>query len=124
MILANDTRLISLTKPLTMSILLFSTIQEHTGEAVAREMYKRGPRLVVVTMGSEGALVFDGQKILFHTALKVKVVDTLGAGDTFIATFLAHWVMKKDLPSCMELATQAAARTCTIFGAWEGSRLP
>lgn len=109
-----------------VDIAFFSTNpgEHNLAESVARSMYQRGPRLVVVTMGNEGAIAYDGQQIFFQPAQKIQVVDTLGAGDTFIGTFLAHWLMKKEIAQCMELATQAAAHTCTFFGAWEGSRLP
>ena len=108
-----------------IDIAFFSTNPgEHiSAETLAKSIFSRGPKLVVVTMGSEGSLVYDGN-FTFQPAQKVDVLDTLGAGDTFIATFLAHWVMGKSVAQSMELATKAAAHTCTIFGAWDGSQLP
>lgn len=107
-----------------VDIAFFSTVPGHRSEAenLARQMAARGPELVVVTLGDEGSLVYNGQ-FYYQPAISTKVVDTLGAGDTFIGTFLAHWVSEKSLPQCMELAARAAAQTCTVFGAWEGSRL-
>jgi fructoselysine 6-kinase len=96
---------------------------EHAiAETLAKRMFTRGPELVVVTMGSEGALAYDGH-FTFQPAQKIDVVDTLGAGDTFIATFLSHWIMGKSVADSMALASVAAAHTCSIFGAWEGSQL-
>lgn len=108
-----------------VDVAFFSTnSDEHSiAEKVAKTMYQRGPKLVVVTMGSKGSIAYDGH-VTFQPAEEVEVVDTLGAGDTFIATFLAHWVTGKAIDQCMALASKAAAHTCTIFGAWEGSRLP
>jgi len=71
-----------------VDIAFFSTnpgAQDHA-ESLARRMHQRGPQLVVVTMGNDGSIAFDGQQMFFQPAYKVEVVDTLGAGDTFIAT--------------------------------------
>ncbi|XDA98346.1 carbohydrate kinase [Sulfitobacter sp. LCG007] len=57
----------------------------------ARGVLDKGPRLVVLTRGSDGAtaLFADGQEV-HAPATKVEVVDTVGAGDTFNAGFLAR----------------------------------
>jgi fructoselysine 6-kinase len=86
-------------------------------EGLAREMRRRGPGLVAVTCGSLGSVLFDG-KTVFQPAYPVEVVDTLGAGDTYIGTFLGHWLQGRGIPECMHLAAQAASRTCTQYGAW------
>ena len=108
-----------------IDLAFFSTnTGEHViAETLAKRMFLRGPKLIVVTMGSEGALAYDGH-FTFQPAQKVTVVDTLGAGDTFIATFLSSWIMGNSVEKSMDLATKSAAHTCTIFGAWEGSQLP
>jgi fructoselysine 6-kinase len=85
---------------------------------LARQVAARGPRLVVVTLGREGSLAFNG-KCHQQPAIPAQVVDTLGAGDTFIGVFLAHWLKIKPLDQCLLKAAQAAARTCTHYGAWE-----
>lgn len=107
-----------------VDIAFFSTVPGHRAEAenLARQMSSRGPRLVVVTLGDEGSLAYDG-KVFYQPAVATKVVDTLGAGDTFIATFLAYRIEERSIPECMQLAAEAAARTCSLFGAWEGSRI-
>lgn len=47
-----------------------------------------GPRWVVVTHGSEGVSVVDHQNLYFHPSLNTTVLNTLGAGDAFGATFV------------------------------------
>jgi fructoselysine 6-kinase len=91
-------------------------------ERICPEMIARGPQLVVVTLGHDGSLAYDGA-FHYQEAVPTEVIDTLGAGDTYIATFLAHWLVEKPLDDCMQKAAAAAAHTCTLFGAWEGSLL-
>ncbi len=65
--------------------------QIETNEQVveaARALQKLGPRIVVITLGSRGALVIDGdQPPQFIAAEKVQAVDTTGAGDAFVGSF-------------------------------------
>jgi fructoselysine 6-kinase len=96
-------------------------LKEHAPE-FGREMVAHGPGHAIVTLGYEGSMVFtrDGSTF-FEPSQTVDVVDTLGAGDTYIGTFLAQIVLGKAIPECMKLATTAAARTCTYFGGFEDS---
>ena len=83
-----------------------------------REVLAKGPALVLVTRGGEGAWVFDG-KAFYHEGVKpVKVVDTLGAGDAFVARFLVELRGGKLIQEAMELASYSAAENCTYFGAF------
>ena len=86
-------------------------------EELAFEMFSTGRRLVVVTLGTGGSLACDG-KIYYQPAVPVDVVDTLGAGDAYIGTFLAYWLKGFDIPSCMKEASLQAAETCTHLGGW------
>ncbi|MHC1783987.1 MAG: PfkB family carbohydrate kinase [Anaerolineaceae bacterium] len=92
-------------------------------ETFSREISTRGPGLVIITLGDSGSLAYNGQ-FHYQKAVETRVVDTLGAGDTFIATFLAHLLAEKPIDECMRLAAEAAAHTCMVFGAWQGSLLP
>ena len=53
-----------------------------------REVMKMGPKVVVVTDGARGVYVATENKILFHPSLKINVVDSLGAGDSFGSCFV------------------------------------
>ncbi len=57
-------------------------------EAVARRWSESGPELVVVTRGGEGALAFHNGQRLEIDGVKVDVVDTVGAGDTFMGALI------------------------------------
>lgn len=58
-------------------------------EDVIRNWLDRGPKLIVVTRGSEGAIGYTREHTVTVMTEKVKVVDTVGAGDTFNAGILA-----------------------------------
>lgn len=102
-----------------VDLAFFSLPEARAGEAsdLAQAMHARGPRLVVVTFGSQGSLAFD-ERIYSQPAFPVEVVDTLGAGDTYIGAFLGHWLQGAPIPDCMEKASCTAAKTCTHLGGW------
>lgn len=58
-------------------------------EPLARRLLTRGARLVLVTEGATGAHAFTAGLALFEPSRRVRVVDTVGAGDTFNAGVLA-----------------------------------
>lgn len=95
--------------------------QRSLAEELARSKFSPGRRLVVVTLGKGGSLAYDGN-LYFQPAVPVKVVDTLGAGDAYIGTFLAYWLRGFDIPSCMENANLWAAEACTHLGGWSQSK--
>jgi ribokinase len=62
-------------------------------EDAARELIRRGVRQVVMTLGEEGALLVNETSSQHFPAIRVKAVDTTGAGDAFnagLATALAN----------------------------------
>jgi len=97
-------------------------------QSAARALLARGPALVVVTLGSEGAFgVCTGTQVR-AAAPSVDVVDTIGAGDAFGAALLA-WLSDHDrldrdlhldpeeLRAALEFACLVASITCTRAGA-------
>jgi fructokinase len=80
----------------------------------ARHLQSLGPKLAVVTRGSAGAVAFhSGTGEIKVPAPNADVVDTVGAGDTFNAGFLAHLAkadaLSKDRISAVPADTVAAA---------------
>lgn len=76
-----------------------------------------GNRLAVVTCGALGSIASDGTWIVAADALPIEaVVDTTGAGDTFIAGFLGAWLRKEPLRACLVAGSAAAAETCRHLG--------
>ncbi|GAB3559200.1 PfkB family carbohydrate kinase [Spelaeicoccus albus] len=86
--------------------------------ALAKTAITGGAKLAVVTRGAFGSVAFDGTNLWRQEAIPVKVVDTTGAGDTFIAAFLASYVNGRPITDCIQSASVASARTCTHRGGW------
>lgn len=63
----------------------------------------------VLTLGSDGAWYQHGSERLYQPALKVKAVDTTGAGDTFIGYYMAALQACLSVHECLVRATTAAA---------------
>lgn len=73
----------------------------------------RGAQRVVMTCGRRGAYYHDGALLYQVAALPVQVVDTCGAGDSFVAAFIAeHLLAGHPAALALERATEAAAFTC------------
>jgi fructokinase len=97
-------------------------------EALAENLLAEGVRLVVVTMGADGAFAASRRASASVPAVRVKVVDTIGAGDAFGAAVLAwlhdHGAVDLELDletdqleTALSFACRAAAITCTRAGA-------
>jgi 2-dehydro-3-deoxygluconokinase len=71
-----------------------------------------GPKIVIVTMGAEGALVATPQKRMVIPAIAVKPVDATGAGDTFDGAFLTEYLRSQE-PFAAALYANAAAGLAT-----------
>ena len=76
-------------------------------------------KLVIGTMGSNGSYVYkaDIDKTYFMGVTKTKVVSTVGAGDSYSATFLAEYFKGKDVLECMKKASEVSAKIVSQKGA-------
>ncbi len=70
----------------------------------------------VITRGSKGALVWDGQTLIDIDPVKVKAVDTVGAGDMFAGAFLYGRGRGWDHRRAGALASAASAKLVTSLG--------
>lgn len=76
-----------------------------------------GPRMVVVTLGHDGAVaIADGTPPLHQPAFPVDVVDTLGAGDAFAAGLATALIGDRPLGEALAVAAACGAITCTGRG--------
>lgn len=88
---------------------------------LARAVRELGPREVVVKRGERGAAAWDGQRWYDEPAVKVPVVDTVGAGDAFVAGYLWARLDGGDIPAALRAAAWNGAAVCTHAGDWEGA---
>lgn len=84
-------------------------------EDAARELGKLA-RTVVVKLGARGVLVFTEGETFRVAALKVRAVDTTGAGDSFNAGFLARFLRGAPIRECAQAGVAAAARCVRKVG--------
>ena len=71
----------------------------------------------LLTLGAKGSIYQENGRTLFQDAFHVKAVDTTAAGDTFTGYFLAAMARGNDIPTCLRLASKAAALTVAQKGA-------
>lgn len=93
-------------------------------ERLLDRLLRAGARVAVVTCGSLGSMASDGRDRAETTTAPAKVIDTLGAGDTFIAAFLDARLGGRPLRACLEAGRDAAAETCAHFGGFPQPPLP
>lgn len=79
-----------------------------------------GVHAVVVTDGSKGAYSVTAAGVVRQPAFPVRVVDPVGAGDAFVAGYLAGLLDDLDEPARMRQAAAAAAICVGAEGDWEG----
>ena len=72
---------------------------------------------VIITLGPEGAIAADGDKVWRVEALPVKAIDTTGAGDCFVGVLAAALMRRVSLPVAVRRAAAAGSLACTIVGA-------
>lgn len=74
-------------------------------------------KMLILTCGVNGSYVFTPGSISFVETPKVEVADTVGAGDSFTATFIAAILKGKKVSEAHKLAVEASAYVCTQNGA-------
>lgn len=88
-----------------------------SAESAARRLLERGPRAVIVTLGSRGALLVTQEEATHVNPFKVDVVDTTAAGDAFIGGFASALLQEKPLKEAVRYGSASGALATTKFGA-------
>ena len=88
-----------------------------TVDLVAR-VVAGGARYALATRGAAGAFLAGPQGITFQPAEPVQPVDTLGAGDAFIATVIIEMFSGNPPETALAVAAQRAAEVCLDYGAF------
>jgi fructoselysine 6-kinase len=86
--------------------------------AAAQKFHTLGARLVIITLGEHGSLAFDGKDFYRQSAQSIFPIDTLGAGDAYMAVFSCQYLAHGDIQMAMQRATEAASHVCTTYGAF------
>jgi ribokinase len=86
--------------------------------AIGETLLGRVGKAVIVTLGGEGAMLFEHHRPPHRLgAFKVDVVDSTGAGDAFTGAFAARWTRTGDAVSALAWGMAAGALACTARGA-------
>ncbi|QXG75569.1 sugar kinase [Modestobacter sp. L9-4] len=96
-------------------------VGEGEPRAQLERMTARGPAEVVLKLGAEGACALVDGELLSSPAVPVQVVDTVGAGDAFVAGWLAERLAGLAPADRLRTAVGCGALACTVEGDWEGS---
>ena len=82
-----------------------------------KKLVKKGAANVLVSMGGKGAVLCDENgKTHYMPAVGGEAVDTVGAGDSMVAGFIAGYTEKKDYEYALKLGTAAGAATAFSEG--------
>lgn len=91
-----------------------------TAEQAAKTLFLRySPKVVVITQGKRGGILFDGQQLANYPIYPAKVVDSNGAGDVFHGAFAAGLVLGYSYLKCCHFASAVSGLKCTGVGARE-----
>lgn len=83
----------------------------------SQKLLEYGPKIIVCTLGENGALITTENAHFISPAKKVEnIVDTTGAGDAFAAGFLFGLIKNKSLEECAKLGNEMGAKSITDFG--------
>lgn len=98
--------------------------------SVATHWLSLGPRLVVITQGGDGSIAFRANATVQIPSEPVRIVDTVGAGDSFMAGILSALhqrgaltpeglddIDEGELRQCLKFANRVAGLTCARAGA-------
>lgn len=96
--------------------------RKHTGadnvEDAARWLFSRyAPKVVVITCGKDGGILFDGEDIVSYPAFPVEAVDTNGSGDVFHGAFAFALIKGYTYKQCCLFSSAVSALKCTKVGA-------
>jgi len=90
--------------------------RSNTVEAGLRKL-QHFAHYIVIKNGSDGAMAWNGKDLIFQSAFKNdRVVDCIGAGDSFNAGFIKDFINKKSFRKCLETGALTGAINTTMAG--------
>lgn len=90
---------------------------EHSAQRAAEIFHKMGVEMVIITMGSSGAYIYESGKGQLIEAQKVVAIDTTAAGDVFNGAVSVGLAQGKTLKEAVVFGNKAAAISVTRLGA-------
>lgn len=87
---------------------------------ILSDIHAMGVGLVSITDGDNGSTVFDGDQMVRTNVFKTPVVDTTGAGDSFMSGIIVSLFLGFPLPKVCKIATAMSALECSSAGVRAG----
>ncbi len=99
---------------------------EQSVDCAAKKLMDTGLKILLITDGANGVTYYFNDKTGFIPAIKVKAIDTTGAGDIFFGTFIYEFIkagkvldkiMKEDIENYIKIAVRSSGLSTTKAGA-------
>ncbi|WP_198412874.1 MULTISPECIES: sugar kinase [unclassified Cryobacterium] len=87
----------------------------------ASALAELGPRHAVIKLGARGSVALIHGEYFEQPAIPVRAVDTVGAGDAFVAGYLSDLLRGVTPEERLLTAATVGAFACTVEGDWEGN---
>ncbi|MGB9642589.1 MAG: carbohydrate kinase family protein [Candidatus Ratteibacteria bacterium] len=84
--------------------------------SIVKKLINDGIEIVVMKKGENGSEIYTDSSMIKIPALKVKLVDPTGAGDTYAGAFIACFCQGKNIEECGKIASITASLKCTHQG--------
>ncbi|MFP7298615.1 PfkB family carbohydrate kinase [Neobacillus niacini] len=88
-----------------------------------QSVHDLGVEVVGVTRGAEPAIFSKNGQYYLQRPIETDVLDTMGAGDSFIGAFLCHYFEKRNMEAALEQAAKFASKVCQYYGAFGHGRI-
>lgn len=109
-----------LIKPNHIELAELFNVEINTEEDIityARKLQEMGAQNVLISRGKDGSILITSEgEVVKMTVPKGTVINTVGAGDSMVAGFIAGYLKSKDLKEAHKFAT--AAGSATAFSTW------
>lgn len=80
-----------------------------------KHVHSFGPKIVTATRGEDGSVSYDGERFYECGIVPCEVVNTVGAGDSYIAGFTYGILAGEDIPSCQRRGAELSSKVITKF---------
>ena len=102
---------------LRLKIAEMFNLQGSDEEVCKHLLEKYNLKFLILTQGTRGSYVFTPNEKSFLGTPKVTIADTVGAGDSFTAAFVASYLNGRSIAQSHQLAVEVSAYVCQQHGA-------